>query len=1294
MHSPSLQTAVRRIRSLTASLPDNLSDRELLTRFLATRDEPAFAALVARHGPAVLGVCRRILSDRHAAEDAFQATFLVLARRAAAIRKSASVGCWLYGVAFRVATRLKTRLARRPHPANLPDVSVDPRDEVTWRDVRRVLDEEVNRLPDRLRLPVLLCYFEGKTRDEAADALGWKVTTLRGRLEDARQRLRTRLALRGVELSAALLAVATADAFAIENTLIESTLRAATGSASRAIQSLANGVAMSGVIGKLKLSAAAMVVAVGLGSTLLVYRGEAGQAAGPGPAAKTPDGPAKRDEPPPAKPLAKADDWGESAGEFRLRLKKPTVPIKAGDSPELKCDLKYTGKEKRSVFCLPENAAIELDGRWYQSHGEGSFAGRSDDLAPDTEHSAWLAVRPDSQWVHLRDKPDDPSVREAISFRLAAGTHTLRVAYRLAKDVRAVSNAVTIEVASDGWGEPAGGLKARLRIAKTRVRPGDPLQFELDLKNEGRQSLTVDAFSFGCAVLLDGERYTYQGPIDSKANPKELKPGSEMAPFVTVTADDLWQARRPKNPAERELGIEQVHFRLAPGKHTVQVAYPIDKPKIQPVSNAVEIEVVAAPLDLATQERVLSADRIWVVPSPTRDKPIPMAEQVLKGPPRDRPTVFDLRLLPGDDSTKKWIVFLQAQEDWRTTVPEVKRSSGSEWYVPYDEPVIDAIRQALMPVAWGPEKDRLRMGIRMRNDTVRAESPVVVEVVIRNSGNDDRTLKQHRYNIYDYWPGIRFEVVAPDGSKWVISKPTGAMDEADMPKEIPLKPGDMYIHAVRPDLWPAFRQDPRGEQGLANLFVTPGKYSVACRYAPIPVIGEAGWEAGIISNSVTFTVTTAEPKTGAWGDAVNGLRARVRLPKEPIKAGGLFEFDFDLRNDGDKPRALDAYSVLCDVEIDGVRYAYLEKDDLKGNPRTIKPRDELSPFVSVLPEMWRKVKSKPGEPDGIAHALTPGKHKLVASYILDATTRVTAPAIEIEVRADEWGEVSGGMKARLRLKKPTFRAGEPLAFELDLKNTGDKTYEDGPVPYHCRIELDGAEYRYTAPLSYLTATLKIAPGKEFVPYVKVTTDQWWMHTWNNKAVPLTLTPGKHKVRVSYPVSAKDEVNPVSQTVEFEVKPEAAGAEIKGVRARLSTEKTNWKAGESPILSLELTNEGKRRWAGPPSEWDLRLEFDGVWYEIGKFRGGGIMREALSPGSGWTKWLDVHVDKPSGDGNAWLLLPSDDRVAEPQKLKLTPGKHKVRVAYLLTERGEFGMPLHASGARVESNAVEIEIERPD
>ena len=183
MHAP-LEFAVRRIRALAGSPTDTASDGDLLARFVATRDDAAFATLVERHGPTVLGVCQRILRDHHSADDAFQATFLVLARRAATVRNSASVGAWLHGVAVRIASKLKAQLLRLPRTGTIPELPMAG-DDLSWREVRCILDEEVARLPERLRQPILLCYFEGRTRDEAAVLIGCKITTLRGWLEDA-----------------------------------------------------------------------------------------------------------------------------------------------------------------------------------------------------------------------------------------------------------------------------------------------------------------------------------------------------------------------------------------------------------------------------------------------------------------------------------------------------------------------------------------------------------------------------------------------------------------------------------------------------------------------------------------------------------------------------------------------------------------------------------------------------------------------------------------------------------------------------------------------------------------------------------------------------------------------------------------------------------------------------------------------------------------------------------------------------------------------------------------------------
>jgi RNA polymerase sigma factor (sigma-70 family) len=187
-----------------------LCDRELLERFVAEKDEAAFAALVERHGPVVLGVCRRLLGSAHDAEDACQAAFLVLAQKAASVRKTTSLCGWLHGVASRVAghvRRERLRRGRREQETRRPAVA-DPAAEVSWREVRAVLDEELERLPDRLRAPLILCYLDGRTRDVAAQQLGLSVACLHGRLERGRKALCEGLTRRGVTLSAALLAAA------------------------------------------------------------------------------------------------------------------------------------------------------------------------------------------------------------------------------------------------------------------------------------------------------------------------------------------------------------------------------------------------------------------------------------------------------------------------------------------------------------------------------------------------------------------------------------------------------------------------------------------------------------------------------------------------------------------------------------------------------------------------------------------------------------------------------------------------------------------------------------------------------------------------------------------------------------------------------------------------------------------------------------------------------------------------------------------------------------------------------
>jgi RNA polymerase sigma factor (sigma-70 family) len=212
MARESLHTVIRHLHRLTAPPgAGGLSDAELLGRWVRGRDEAALEALAWRHAPLVLGVCRRLLRHRQDAEDALQATFLTLVRKAASIGRRESVGAWLYKVAYRVALAARAAAVRRREtaaPEELP--AADHGDPLVWDDLRPVLDEEVGRLPEKYRVPFVLCYLQGKTNTEAAAELGCPRGTLLTRLRWARQRLRSRLARRGVTLTAGALACAVA----------------------------------------------------------------------------------------------------------------------------------------------------------------------------------------------------------------------------------------------------------------------------------------------------------------------------------------------------------------------------------------------------------------------------------------------------------------------------------------------------------------------------------------------------------------------------------------------------------------------------------------------------------------------------------------------------------------------------------------------------------------------------------------------------------------------------------------------------------------------------------------------------------------------------------------------------------------------------------------------------------------------------------------------------------------------------------------------------------------------------
>jgi RNA polymerase sigma factor (sigma-70 family) len=341
MSSAQVGVVLRHIRQLTAARKDpELPDHQLLERFARQKDADAFAALLKRHGPMVLGVCRGVLHDLHDAEDAFQAAFVLLAQKAGSIHRREAVGAWLYRVAYRVAVRARAGAARR-RVIEQKAVTMPPADPVldlSLREVRTILFEELESLPEPYRAPLVLCALEEKSLEESARLLGWTRGAVKWRLQRGRQLLRACLRRRGLEVPAALSAVALAPHSSpgrVAAALTDSTLRAVVqvaaggglaGAASAEVTALIQGASNAMFSGKVKIATALLLVASAALAAFGVARHRARAADRPPPA----PGPAEQPHAPPGAEATVEvrgqvlDPEGKPVTGATLYLSKPT----------------------------------------------------------------------------------------------------------------------------------------------------------------------------------------------------------------------------------------------------------------------------------------------------------------------------------------------------------------------------------------------------------------------------------------------------------------------------------------------------------------------------------------------------------------------------------------------------------------------------------------------------------------------------------------------------------------------------------------------------------------------------------------------------------------------------------------------------------------------------------------------------------------------------------------------------------------------------------------------------------
>jgi RNA polymerase sigma factor (sigma-70 family) len=326
------------VRAAMRGHEHGLSDRQLLERFLSTHDDVAFEALLHRHGPMVLGVCQRVLDHVQDAEDAFQATFLILARKASSIQQE-SVGNWLHGVAYRTAQKARVAAARRrvreKHMARPAII-----EETHGQDLRPLIDQALNHLPPRYREPIILCDLEGNTRKDAAAHLGWSEGTLSGRLARGRALLARRLSRNGLAVTGAAVAALLSSQAApacVPAALLSQTVQAAplvaagkatSGIVSASVASLVEGVIRAMLLTRVK-TVSALVLALGI---IAVPLGLCLTQPGAAPAQDTKPVPPVKEVPPMTTALpngpAPVQGIATMSVEGKLVLKAPTALVR------------------------------------------------------------------------------------------------------------------------------------------------------------------------------------------------------------------------------------------------------------------------------------------------------------------------------------------------------------------------------------------------------------------------------------------------------------------------------------------------------------------------------------------------------------------------------------------------------------------------------------------------------------------------------------------------------------------------------------------------------------------------------------------------------------------------------------------------------------------------------------------------------------------------------------------------------------------------------------------------------
>lgn len=658
MSSPILQQIRRLVED--QRMKDS-SDEELLRQFSVSRDEAGFHALLRRHGPMVMDVCRAVLHNEADAEDAFQATFLILARKAGSIRKTAALGSWLHGVAYRTALQAQTEFARRrKHENRVPMREASAPEDLTWCEVQRVLHEELSQLAERHRSPLVLCYLEGKTQDEAAALLGLAKGTLKGRLERGRALLRERLVQRGLGPAAVLLAsawpAATASAV-VPTAVLSSTVQAASliaagqalpaGILSAQAVSLAKGAVQTMTVTKLVFVMLLMLAVGGVGIGFAVFGPGEGRAVSASSVGQ--QGEASPDSLPAEKrrviPQVKVERDPPAGQVMQVTLASSRKEYRVGEAVDLIVTVKNNGKEAFSyahykLQDLYDFTMIGADGNEVKrmlNPVEIEFASTLIKVPPGQA----VVVKDGLQGVNLPKAGTNRYLRHAFYPMETPGVYRLRIRVGearsnelkvkvLRREGEAEPAAQTQDGDAAGFGPEVKGLRARITLAKQKFVIGEPIDVKYVVKNVSKveQVLWHSGFWANHLVLVrdaDGKELplNWTGERQRQA----FSPGGERGKNVP------WPLPSGEvDAAEGNYDLTSFYFLTRPGKYTVQYIYEEKQGRWEGrlPSNTVSFELVAT--GTCPEERVEKDGVHFEVLAPDRTWPIPKNQPGIQAP--------------------------------------------------------------------------------------------------------------------------------------------------------------------------------------------------------------------------------------------------------------------------------------------------------------------------------------------------------------------------------------------------------------------------------------------------------------------------------------------------------------------------------------------------------------------------------------------------------------------------------------------------------------------------------------